>query len=208
MGNKGVLSICILITVMIFFIGCNYIGCNDFQNKKKDSVKHILSGLEYRYKGKYNEAIAAFQKFIELEPAYTLVKMGLAEVYLLAEQFNHAFVLANDLLKEKDISTQLILAMRFISIGSLVFQGKQAESVVHLKDFIKFYRSIPGEYERTWDYSTIKEFITGNKNLAPEHRKLLLQLVDLLESPKEIGDKKLKQLENAVRTASKLNDEF
>jgi hypothetical protein len=41
--------------------------------------------------------------------------------------------------------------------------------------------------------------ITGNKKLAPEQRKLLLQLVDLLESPKKEGDKKLKELETVVR---------
>jgi hypothetical protein len=134
---------------------------------------------------------------------FTPAKINIAEVYLLAEHFNHAFVLANYLLKEKDTSTKHILAMRFISIGSLVFQGKSAEAAAQLKDFIKFYRSIPGQYERTGSYSTTKEFITGNKKLAPEQRKLLLQLVDLLESPKEIGDKKLKQLETFIKTASK-----
>ncbi|NIM14133.1 MAG: tetratricopeptide repeat protein [Candidatus Aminicenantes bacterium] len=156
-------------------------------------------GIAYYRLKKYNKAIAAYKKAIEIDPEDNFSKMNLAEANFMAEHFNHAFVLANDLLKEKNISTQHILAMRFISIGSLVFQGKSAKAVDELKDFIKFYRSIPGEYERGWTYTSTKEFITGNKKLAPEQRKLLLQLVDLLESPKEKGDKKLKQLETAIR---------
>jgi tetratricopeptide (TPR) repeat protein len=226
--NRGFLSICILITVMSFFI-----GCNDLQNKKNNSVKHVVSGIEYHNKGKYNEAIAvykraieidpkhansyinmgnayadlkkynevvtAYKKAIEIDPGDASIKMNLAEANLLAEHFNHAFVLANDLLKEKDILHGDSLAMRFVSICSLVFQGKQAEAADRLREFIKFYRSIPGEYERTWEYNTAKNFITQYKKLPPEQLKLLLQLVDLLESPKEEGDKKLKELETSIR---------
>jgi superkiller protein 3 len=165
----------------------------------KDAYAYNNMGVALNEQKRYNEAVASYQKAIELDPADTSAKTNLTEVYLNAEYFENAFELANNLLKEKDISTQYILAMRFVSIGSLVFQGKQADAAAQLKEFITFYRSIPGEYERTWEYNTVKDFITQYKKLPPEQRKLLLQLVDLLESPKDIGDKKLKQLENAVR---------
>ena len=77
---------------------------------------------------------------------------------------------------------------------------------VCISDFFNFYRSIPGDFEREWSYSSTKEFITGNNKLPPEQKELLLQLVDLLESPKEKGNKKLKELEISIRTVLKLND--
>ena len=117
--------------------------------------------------------------------------------------FDNAFSRANDLLKVKDISTQLVLVMRFVSICSLVFQGKQSEIADQLKDFIKYYKSIPGEYERGWNYNTIKTFITQYKKLPPAQKKLLLQIIDLLESPKKQGDKKLKELESSMRDVFK-----
>lgn len=53
----------------------------------------------------------------------------------------------NDLLKEKDISIDDILAMRLVSIFSLAFQGNQPETANQLKDFINYYKSIRGEYD-------------------------------------------------------------
>ncbi len=152
---------------------------------------------------KYDEALAAYQKSIEIDPANILAKTNLAEAYLIAGHFDDAFSRANDLLKVKDISTQLVLAMRLVSICSMVFQGKQPETADQLKDFIKYYKSIPDEYERGWEYNTIKTFITQYKTLPPGQKKLLLQLVDLLESPKNEGVKKLKELEIYIQETFK-----
>jgi hypothetical protein len=117
---------------------------------------------------------------------------------LITGHYDDAQALTNDLLKEKDISTQRMLAMRLVSICSLVLQGQKTETANQLKDFIKYYQSLPGEYERGWEYNTIKTFITQYKKLPPAQKNLLLQLVGLLESPKKQGDKKLKELEISI----------
>jgi hypothetical protein len=119
---------------------------------------------------------------------------------LIAGHFDDSFSRANDLLKEKGISTQDFLAMRFVMICAVVLQGKQSETVDQLKDFINYYKSIPGDYERGgWEYNTLKTFIAQYKKLPPAQKNLLLQLVALLESPKQEGDKKLKELEISMR---------
>jgi tetratricopeptide (TPR) repeat protein len=149
--------------------------------------------------GKYTEAIAALKKAIEIYPGDILPEKNLAEAYLITRHYDDAHTLANDLLKEKDFSIDDTLAIRFISICTLVFQGNQKDSANKLKDFINYYKTIPGEYERGWEFNTIKTFITQYKKLPPKQKKLLLQLIDLLESPKKEGDKKLKELEASIR---------
>jgi tetratricopeptide (TPR) repeat protein len=155
-------------------------------------------GVALKNQEKYDEVITAFQKFIEIDPGHTGARANLAEAYLISGHFDDAFSKANDLLKEKYISTYHVLTMRFIAICSLVLQGQQSDAVDQLKDFIKYYNSIPGEYDREWEYNTIKTFITRYEKLPPAQKNLLLQLVDLLESPKQEGDKKLKELEIAI----------
>jgi tetratricopeptide (TPR) repeat protein len=169
----------------------------------KNADAYSNMGISLGKQGKYNKAIAVYKKAIEIDPADIIAKTNLAEAYLITGHFDDAFSRANVLLKEKDISIDDILAMRFVSICSMVFQGKKIEAVDKLKDFINYYKSIPGEYERGWEYNTIKTFIIQYEKLPPKQKKLLLQLVDLLESPKEQGDKKLKELEISVQETFK-----
>lgn len=152
---------------------------------------------------KPQRAIAAYKETIEIDPANTSTKTNLAMAYLIAGHFNDAFAQANNLLKEKDILIDDILAIRFVSICALVFQEKQLEAAEQLKNFTKYYESISGEYERDWRYSEIKDFIIKNKKLPQKQRELLLQLVDLLESPKKQGDKKLQELETSIQEVFK-----
>jgi hypothetical protein len=43
-----------------------------------------------------------------------------------------------------------------------------------------------------------KFLIYKNRELPPEQIKFLLQLIDILESPKAEGDKKIKELEKSI----------
>lgn len=148
---------------------------------------------------KYNESILVLKKAIEINPESISAKIFLAEAYLITERFNDTFTLADSLLKGKEISTQHILVLRLVLIGSLVFQGKQTKAAAQLNDFVQYYISIPGDFERDWEYNTVKNFIIEYKKLPAAQTKLLLQLVDLLESPKKEGDKKLSELETSIR---------
>ncbi|UCH94719.1 MAG: tetratricopeptide repeat protein, partial [Candidatus Aminicenantes bacterium] len=160
-------------------------------------------GYSLRKQGKYTDAIEDYKKAIGIAPGVILHKRKLAEAYLIAGYFIDAMTLTNELLKEKKLSIDFILSMRLVSICTLVIQGKQPEAADQLKNFIRYYKYIQGEYERDWEYNTIKTFITQYKELPSKQKKLLLQMIDLLESPKKEGDKKLKELEISIQETFK-----
>jgi tetratricopeptide (TPR) repeat protein len=174
-----------------------------YQSGSKKASYYLNLGYNYDDLKKYDLAIRSYQKAIDIDPGYFLAKINLAEAYLIVGHFDDAYSMVNDLLKEKDISTRHILILRLVSICLMILQGKQPKTSDQLKDFINYYKSIHGEYERGWEYDAIKTFITQYKKLPPMQTKLLLQLVDLLESPKEQGDKKLKELEIAINKTFK-----
>jgi hypothetical protein len=90
------------------------------------------------------------------------------------------------------------MGVKFIAITSLIFQGKDTEAGKALQSFTKYYRSVNQEYEREWTYKYVKKFINQNKTLKENKRTLLLKLIDILESPKAEGDKKLTELETML----------
>jgi tetratricopeptide (TPR) repeat protein len=164
----------------------------------KNTIAYFNKGVLFYYQKRYKEAIEAFEMSIGLDPTNIIAKANLAESYLIVEHFEKSFSLANQLLKEKIILVDRTLALRFVSISSLIFQEQLQEACIQLKTLIEDYKSIPGDYERTWDYIGVKEFISKNKKLSQEKTQLLLQLIDILESPKAGGYKKIKELEKSI----------
>jgi tetratricopeptide (TPR) repeat protein len=181
------------------------------KNDPKLFDPHYKKGNALRRQERYTEAIVAYQKAINIEPKYNSAKMKLLETYLMAKQFKAALEKANDYLKNVNMSN--ILALRFFSICSLVFQEKYQQAEEQLEEFIDFYRSIPEKkYSQSLEIQYDKDLITKFiKNYAwmPKNKKykgLLLIMVDLLkmyDAKKERKDKKLKELEISIQETFK-----
>lgn len=155
-------------------------------------------GIAYRKKGDYDAAIDRFQKALKLKPTYLPAKENLAELYLIFERFDMAIELAHQVLKEKDVPQDQILAMKLIVISSLFLQGHQTQALMELRQLIIYYRGLPHDFKRDWDYSPIKKFLTKPQRLSDPTRALLLKLIDFLEAQKEKGNKILVELEKMV----------
>jgi tetratricopeptide (TPR) repeat protein len=160
-----------------------------------DASTYKNMGVAYYYKKEFDIAIDNYKKALEIDSKLIPAKAGLAKVYLITEHFDEAYKLANEVLKEKEVSIRNILEMRFISIASLLLQEKKTEALSHVKEFLKYYRSITVVLEQGWIYSNIKNFIRLNIKLKGLDRTLLFRMIDILESPKAEGDKRLKELE-------------
>jgi tetratricopeptide (TPR) repeat protein len=166
--------------------------------KPDDAAAHNNMGNALYNKGDYDAAIASYKEALKINPNYLLAKMNLALLYLTTERFGKALELANEVLKEKEVPVYDILAMKSISISSLFLQGIQSGALNELKKLMTYYRGLTKDYKRDWNYSPTKSFITQTKRLNEQDRALLLTLIDLLESSKKEGDKKLKELEKVV----------
>jgi hypothetical protein len=105
---------------------------------------------------------------------------------------------AKELLKEKNIPVEYILAMRFISLTSYLFRGKQRQAIMRLKKLIDYYKTIEQDYERTRSYEFLKEFIKSSKRLPPQQLPLLLRIIELLESPLEKGLQRVDELAASI----------
>ncbi|NIM17538.1 MAG: tetratricopeptide repeat protein [Candidatus Aminicenantes bacterium] len=167
----------------------------------EDISFYIRMGIAFHQLEKFNDAVKAYEKANNIDPEDILVKVGLAEVYLIAERFDCADAQANKVLKDGSISCEYILGMRFISITSNLFQGKYKKAIKKLRELIKYYEMLSGDYERSFEYGVLKRFLANNKKLSERQKSLLVQLVDTLESPLEVGHYKLKELEATIQEA-------
>ena len=165
------------------------------QLNSNEVLSYLGIGTALFAQGKYDETIECYRKCFSIDPNYIPAKANTAEAYLVTERFEQAFEMANELLKEKGLSISGKVGVRFTIIASLIFQGKDAEAREEFQRFTEYYYSVNQEYEREWNYKDIKEFINQNKILKENKRTLLLKLIDILESPKAEGDKKLTELE-------------
>jgi tetratricopeptide (TPR) repeat protein len=152
--------------------------------------------------GHYDKAIESYLKCLTLNPEFFGAKANIAEVYLVTGRYENAFNRANEVLEEKNLAKSDKIAMKFILCASLVLHGKDTEVPEALQRLIKYYRSIPVEYEDKWNYENIKISINQNKTLKNDKKYLLLQLIEIIESPRNEGDKKLKELETWLKGKS------
>ncbi len=91
--------------------------------------------------------------------------------------------------------------MRFISIASLIFQDRRPEAHMELVNFIKYYKSLSNP--RPGAYAVIRKFINKSKKLKGNEKKLLRDLIRILESPEKAGDEELSDLKKAAERVLK-----
>lgn len=167
--------------------------------KPNNALTYFTIGYAQYRKGIYSEAIKSFQKVLEINPSSTSAKRNLAELYLITECFDEASKLAHEILKENQNQQDRILAMKFLDISALFSSGNNTNAVMALKQLIFYYKSLSTDYIPEWDYSYTKQYITQTKHLNEKIRAILLNVIELLESPKEKGYQLLPKLEKMVQ---------
>ncbi|NIM15823.1 MAG: tetratricopeptide repeat protein [Candidatus Aminicenantes bacterium] len=156
-------------------------------------------------KSKYNETRDAYLEAIKINPNDIAARVELAEFCLIAGGFKRAFDMTNDLLADSEINidVEYRMVLTFVYIASSFFQGKKPEAIAKTSKFIGYYESLPGDYQKSWSYAASKRFINQNRSLPQEQRQLLLQMIDILESPRPKGMKKLPDLIKAMVAAAR-----
>lgn len=188
------------------------------QEKYRDAIKEFKKVIEidprylYAYNGmgnaftelgNYGEAIEAYKEALDINPGYVTTRANLAEVYLVSERIADALESAEEVMEEKKIAPHYQIAMRFVAAASLIFQQRRLEAVKRLEDLIIYYKLLSKDYDRIWSYEGIKEFLDQNKKISPQETEWLIQLIDILGSPKAGGDKEIKKLEATIKATFK-----
>jgi tetratricopeptide (TPR) repeat protein len=154
-------------------------------------------GMALKKQENYEQAIEQFNKALEIDPEYISPKMNFAELYLITGNPGEAFGKASELLKE-NVSIERRLAMHCVSFVSLLFQKKWKKAQQEFKIFVSCYKMSDNYFQKDWDYDDIKTFINKDKKLHKKKKQIALKLIDVLESSREEGKKKIKELEELM----------
>src|SRR5262249_47359008 len=158
----------------------------------------LLGAIYYDNFNNYPKAYAIYKDAYQRHPEDRSIKMNFCEVSLVAQDFALAFTLANEVLKEANVPQDEKFAMKFIAIASLFFQEKSSDALHEVQTFIEEYKAYPAMEQNDWVYKGSKNFIRMNTILSETDKKLLLVMLDLLESPAPDRDQKLKALETSL----------
>jgi tetratricopeptide (TPR) repeat protein len=155
-------------------------------------------------KSKYNETRDAYLEASRDSPLDVAPRVELAEFCLIAGGFNRALEMANELLANSEIriDAEYRMVLTFIDISASFFIGERPEAIYKSGQIIKAYKELPGDYSGSWSYAVSKRFISRDRRLPTSQRQLLLQIIDILESPKSRGVEKFPHLRKAIAAAA------
>ena len=138
----------------------------------------------------YHDELADFEAaYRELAAAHGLapndvgLQADFAEACLTSGRYQEALDTATELLDSpmllQDMSVSERLAIRFIKVAALELNGSDKRASEEQKALIADFTGLP-TFERTWNFSGTRRFLTNSK-IDPEHRASLLKLLDTLD---------------------------
>ena len=148
-----------------------------FRSDSKRTSLYLNLGDQYYKIKNYKAAAAAFQKALDLDPENISTKINLAENCFLAKEFEKAYALGKELSTTTNIPAAEKLAAYFIAVSSLLFLGNKNEADAQLKIMDDFRESLHGNYEKSWNYQEIENFIQGNDKIPGTDTDRLLQYI-------------------------------
>ncbi|MDD5038913.1 MAG: tetratricopeptide repeat protein [Dehalococcoidales bacterium] len=129
-----------ILTIMIFGMSnCTSLSPNQ-------AVEYYNQGVALKDKGKYDEAIASYNKAIEIDPNYTNAFISRGYAYLKTEQYEHAI-------------TDYTKAIRLDPKSAVAYNGRGAAYL-----YTKRYNSAALDFTRAFEIDP--NFTQANKNLA------------------------------------------
>ena len=151
----------------------------------------------------FEPAYQDLKKVSELDDGYD-VAANLAEAALTAGRFAEAYDLATKLVVDNentdantfDVSQRC--AVRFITISALLLQGEGPQAKLKLEEFIKYYKSVAPDFERTWDYSGTQYYIAGHA-MDGASKRVIVDLIKLLQKQPQIRIERIEALVSTLK---------
>ena len=156
-----------------------------------------LGFAEHEYATDFAAAFEYYGKIYELDGSTLTVKENFAEANLTTGRFDQALDLAGTALLDRSLSPEEKLSLNLISIAAQLLLGRRGKAFSEVGEFLRYYNSIPQEYERSWTYEGTKKYM-NTSSLAPAEKELVLALVATLEAPRQEGKSKADELANSL----------
>jgi tetratricopeptide (TPR) repeat protein len=156
-----------------------------------------LGFAEHEYATDFTASYDYYRKIYELDGTSLSVKENFAEANLTTGRFDRALELAGTALLDRSLSPEEKLSLNLISIAAQLLLGRRGKAFSEVGEFLRYYNSIPQEYERSWTYEGTKKYMNAS-SLAPAEKELFLALVATLEAPRQEGKTKADELANSL----------
>ena len=156
-----------------------------------------LGFAEHEYAADFAASYEYYRKIYELDGSSLTVKENFAEANLTIGRFDQALELAGTALLDRSLSPEEKLSLNLISIASQLLLGRRGKAFSEVGEFLRYYNSIPQEYERSWTYEGTKKYMNAS-SLAPAEKELVLALVATLEAPRQEGKAKADERANSL----------
>ena len=167
------------------------------EHPKNRGILESIGFISHEYTKNYAEAYDVFKKAHEMNPSDWTVAENFAEASLTVGHFDEVLQLTDKVIADAGASAQSRLSMKFLQIAAYLMRGEQGKAFAELGIFRDQYKNIPKDYERGWTYDGTKEYIQAVNKLKPTEKRLLLQMLALLEAPQDKAGAELKKFEDS-----------
>ncbi|MDN3515256.1 MAG: tetratricopeptide repeat protein [Candidatus Brocadia sp.] len=160
---------------------------------------HANLGMLYQeYFHNYQQAYEMYKKVYDLDSNNVAFKENFIEANLTTGRFEQAYNLAREMLKNQNLTKEERLSMMLIAISALLCQEKRTNAFDEIKDFVTYYKSLQKDYERSWSYNGVKNFVNKNEGIGNYEKNIILTLIDILESSDlKTANKKVEELKSS-----------
>jgi hypothetical protein len=177
-----------------------------YRTKSPDDAATILATMAEIYHESffadpsgYERAYQLNKEAYELSPRSLQIRVNFAEANLTTGRYEDTLRLAAEVLSDPDVPPEEKLTMKLFRVASLLHQKQVGTAFSELSEFLGYYKSIKENYYPTWTFDGTKAFIQKNRTLGDPQRDLLLSLIDILESQRDVGNQKLAKLEDSLQ---------
>jgi pentatricopeptide repeat protein len=146
----------------------------------------------------YQEAYRTYKRAEEISANNPATQQYIAEACLAVGRPEDALEIASRRLENEYIQTEEQLPMEFLQFSAYMLLDRHFQALVTLKALINHSSNFVRYYDIPWQYSGIRKFMEETEEIAQPGREIILQLIDILESPdKDERNRKIKELESS-----------
>jgi tetratricopeptide (TPR) repeat protein len=167
------------------------------QQPRNVGLLNTLGFVEHEYVADFPGAFETYGKIYEADGSLLTAKENFAEANLTMGRFDRALELAGAALLDPSLSAGEKLCLNLISISSQLLLGRRGKAFSEVGEFLRYYNSIPQDYERNWAFEGTKKYVNASSLTAPE-KELILALIATLEAPRPEGKVKADELANSL----------